>query len=133
MGTRDEDSIEDRVCALLHSCVGLSFLGSESGNTNQLSSVVPLFTEGNQNNNCSGCSNGTFNSLVPIATTTNTVSLIPLTLTDTNTGFAANNGSGPNSSALIFGYVNPVGNGFMLSNTPTDWFAFGFNDNGSTD
>jgi hypothetical protein len=109
------------------------FLGSESGNTNQLSSVVSLFTEGNQNNDCSGCSNGTFNSLVPIATTTNTVSLIPLTLTDLSTGHVANNGSGPNSSDLIFGYVNPVGNGFVLSTAPTDWFAFGFNDNGSTD
>jgi hypothetical protein len=104
------------------------FLGSESVAVNQLSSVVPLFTAGNQNNNCFGCSNGTFNSLVPIASTTNSVALIPLTLTNTNSGLIADNGSGPNSSDLIFAYVSPVGNGFTLSTTPTDWFAFGFND-----
>jgi hypothetical protein len=104
------------------------FLGSESVAVNQLSSVVPLFTAGNQNNNCFGCSNGTFNSLVSIASTTDSVALIPLTLTNTNSGLIADNGSGPNSSDLIFAYVSPVGNGFTLSTTPTDWFAFGFND-----
>jgi hypothetical protein len=102
------------------------FLGAESAHVNQLSSV--LFSAGNQNNNCSGCSNGTFNSLMPIASTTDSLSLIPLTLTDTNSGLIASNGSGPNSSDLIFAYVSPVGNGFTLSVTPTDWFAFGFND-----
>jgi hypothetical protein len=113
------------------------FLGSESSNLITFGSTTPPFTasEANQNSNCSGgsCpSGGTFNSLVPVATTHNSLTTIPMTLTDTNTSFVANNG-GPNASTLIFAYVSPTATGWTISSTPTDWFAFGFNDNGSND
>lgn len=109
------------------------FIGSESGDIIRLRSLAPVFThkEFDQNNNRGGAH---FNSLSPIATTHNTTSLIPLTLKDITRGFVASNG-GLHSSSIVFAYVNlnPAGNGWTVADKPTDWFAFGFNDNGSRD
>jgi hypothetical protein len=104
------------------------FVGSESGQVITLSSWAPAFshTEANENNNLGGPQ---FNSLVRIATTVNTSSLIPLTLrSDGN--FVAENG-GQNASAIAFAYVNFTGTGWTISTEPTDWFAFCLDDNGA--
>ena len=115
------------------------FLGSESGNTNTLASGLPNFTstELNQNNNCSSCgSSAGFQSQNSIATTTSSSLLIPLTLSDNPTGLVASNG-GANGNSIMYAYVTPTTinfkPGWAISDSPTDWFAFGWNDNGSTD
>ena len=106
------------------------FVGSESQQVITLRSWEPAFshTEANENNNFGSRK---FNSLVRIATTVNTSSLIPLTLrSDGN--FVAENG-GQNASAIAFAYVNFTGTGWTISTEPTDWFAFCVNDNGTAD
>lgn len=116
------------------------FLGSESGYQNSIISLASTFAELNQNNNCSNCGSigvaaGTYASLIPIAITASTLSLIPLRLT-TNQSSPYVDFNGNNPTSLIFSYVTPTydlgGNlaGWTMSGGPTDWFAFGWNDDG---
>jgi hypothetical protein len=120
------------------------FAGSESGDVIRFNATAPLITnsEGNQNNNCSACGGSAHvNSLVSIGSTTATAPIVPFTLTDTsnsNTGNSVANGSNQSASSLlsnlIFAYVTfTPGTGWQVTSTPGDWFAFGLNDNGSSD
>jgi hypothetical protein len=60
------------------------------------------------------------------------------TLTDATKGGTVTNGGAnavPNNGAasLIFAYLTQSGGKYYLTNTPTDFVAFGFNDNGAGD
>lgn len=117
------------------------FLGLEAANANTLTISVPTTTfgpVGNTNENCSTCgSSSNYNSLTPFATSNGTAAGVISAIfkdTTTNTSFV----NGTTLTALMLAYVNPtyvggVLKGWTVSTIPTDWFAIGFNDNGSRD
>ena len=115
------------------------FNGSESGDVNKLFySNGLLFQEGNQNNRFNP---GNDPGWQFVGTTTGTSAIIPFSLTDGSKTVAngANNTPSSSKGSLMFGYLNPQfdtsGNltGWKLTKNVTDWFAFGFNDPGSSD
>jgi hypothetical protein len=99
--------------------------GAESGFTNKLVAPGVSFSESDQNT-------GAF----LIGTSVNqTNPLLQFTLQSSG-GAAVTNGANSNSGSgaagLIFSYLEK-GNGWSVTTAPTDWFLFGFNDNGGPD
>ena len=117
------------------------FLGLEAANANQLTIATPTSTFGPMgltNERCSGCgSSSNYNSLTPFATSNGTTAgIISALFKDTNTGGSFANGT--TLTTLMLTYVQPTFvsgllKGWSVSSGPTDWFAIGFNDNGSGD
>ena len=119
------------------------FLGYEAGNTNEITISSPTYTfTPPGNTNCNICGSSTYDSLVSFATSYGTSpGTIAATFTDTSTNSPPGNGvfiNGVTTTALIVAYVDPTFTGstmtgWALSSSPSDWFAIGFNDNGSGD
>ncbi len=117
-------------------------VGAESGNTNQLSvGGTNPFThnESNQNNNIPGGSNpgayyvgSTLETVVPGPGST----FLDFLVRDLDVaGTESNGGSsepGANVASLMYAYVQRTTTGWVLSAIPTNWFAFGFDDPGSS-
>jgi len=117
------------------------FLGLEAANANQLTIATPTSTFGPlgmTNERCSVCGSSTnYNSLTPFGTSHGTIAgIISAIFKDTSTGASFANGA--TITALMLNYVQPtfvggVLKGWSVSGSATDWFAIGFNDNGSGD
>jgi hypothetical protein len=101
--------------------------GAESGFTNSLVAPGVSFSEADQNT-------GPF----PIGTSVNqTNPLLQFTLQSSG-GAAVTNGANSNFgsgvASLVFSYLEKgTGLTWSLTTAPTDWFLFGFNDNGGPD
>lgn len=126
------------------------FNGAESGDVIQFTSGLLTKTENNQNNVCtSGCSHSSpANPGWQMFGTTSGAAVagaaVPFTLDDTNNSNAngtvvngSNRTPGQYLASLMFSYAKPIYNShdelvrWKLTKDPTDWFVFGFDDNGS--
>jgi hypothetical protein len=128
--------------------INWTYIGSESGDVVQLTipglGTTP-FNETNINNNLAppaGCCSGpnpvpTVN-LLSTFYTENGVNIPVFTLKDlttlgTVTNGGANAAPNTNVASLIFAYATFSGGLYTLTDTPTDFIVFGFNDNGFAD
>ncbi len=122
-----------------------TYIGSESGDVVQISiPALASFNEDNRNNNSIGCAScvGVNPALTKDLGTTNYANdgtNIPVfTLKDLHTGGTVTNGgsnAAPNvgGASLIFSYATFSGGLYTLTDRPTDFIVFGFNDNGGAD
>jgi hypothetical protein len=130
--------------------VGWFFAGQEAGDkvTFTTGGTVPIsFTANNQNNNCTNCPWASpsaqigyqFLNTTTYALGANTAIPFSLSFIGYLSGVANNGGPITPGASLIFSYVAPVyigdvfQNEWQLQTAPSDWFAFGLNDNGSGD
>ena len=109
------------------------YAGSESGYNITFSAAgltggTGPYTETDSNNNCIGCSAHGAISPVFMGTTQNSLAF----LLSWASGSASSQTSNGN---LIYAYLQPDESGaaFTLTTDPTNWFAFGLNDSGSSD
>ena len=120
------------------------FAGAESGDTIMFLSQSLSFTEGDQNNNFESKKDPGW---LKVGTTTGSGKNqpIPFKLVDTNPNIGINNSisNGANHkpgafvASLMFAYVEPVYQAGVLKSwkvtkSATDWFAFGYDDPGSS-
>ena len=116
------------------------FVGAESGHANLFTSLALSYMENDQNNRYQA---GNDPGPVLIGTTVGTgIGPIAFSITDTIAGQKLSNGANQSPSAfvasLMFAYVEPLYNkkgnlkGWTLSKVATDWFAFGYDDPGSS-
>jgi hypothetical protein len=124
--------------------VNWTYVGSESGDIIQFSAPGGATTtnDDDRNNNCATCSAGPGRnvSTVPMGSTAYNNGDIPVfTVTDTNqiAGSVTNGSLNPAPAnffaSLIFSYANLDGGNFVLTDRPTQFVVFGFNDNGFGD
>jgi hypothetical protein len=116
------------------------FLGAESGHTIMFTSQSLTVTEGNQNNNFeSNKDPGWWKAGTTTGSGKNEP--IPFKLIDTNSSDTIINGDnhrpGAFVASLMFAYVEPVYQagvlkGWKVTKSATDWFAFGYDDPGSS-
>ena len=116
------------------------FNGAESGHNNRFVSTSLGFTEHNENNRLE---RGNDPGPLFLGTTTGSGSgsPIPFSLIDLHYGSGVSNGAnhkpGAFIASLMFAYVEPEYSkkgalkGWRLTRKSTDWFAFGFDDQGS--
>jgi hypothetical protein len=127
------------------------YAGSESGDVVEFNSggdvhAITNYQETNLNNNHSGNSSGFVNLTATLTSQTSGQAThytyggigpgyIPFSLYDMNTLHLANNDGSGTGGSFIFSYVTQRadGSGWDLTATASDWFAFGFNDQGSSD
>ena len=121
-----------------------TYVGSESGDIIQFSAPGGAITtnDDDRNNNCATCSAGPGRnvSTVPMGSTAYNNGDIPVfTVNDTNqiAGSVTNGSLNPAPAnffaSLIFSYANLDGGNFVLTDHPTQFVVFGFNDNGFGD
>jgi hypothetical protein len=124
--------------------INWTYVGSESGDIIQFSAPGGAITtaDDDRNNNCATCSAGPGRnvSTVPMGSTAYNNGDIPVfTVTDTNqiAGSVTNGSLNPAPAnffaSLIFSYANLDGGNFVLTDRPTQFVVFGFNDNGFGD
>jgi hypothetical protein len=116
------------------------FNGAESGYTNTFVSGPISRSEQNENNQYEGGNDGSW-AFLGTSAGSGLNSPIPFSVSSPNAGNSVSNGNnntpGPNIASLMFAYVDPLfdGRGLLVgwnvTSQPTDWFAFGFDDNGS--
>jgi hypothetical protein len=109
------------------------YAGSESGynitfSAPGLAGGTGPYTESDSNNNCVGCGAHGVISPVFMGTTQNSLAFL--------LSWTGGSVSSQTSSAnLIYSYLQPdnAETSFTLTTDPTNWFAFGLNDSGSSD
>jgi hypothetical protein len=117
------------------------FNGAESGDKIRFTSGAISFAEGDQNNNLKKNNNDPGWHFLGATTGSGAGAPIPFSVFDETKGSGLINGVNNNPGALIaslmFAYVEPEYSrngtlkGWKITKTPTDWFAFGFDDPGS--
>jgi len=119
--------------ALSQYSVSWFYAGSESGynitfNAPGLSGGAGPYTETDSNNNCVSCGAHGVISPVFLGTTQNSLAFMLSWI-----GGSVSSQT-PNAN-LIYSYLQPdnTGTSFTLTTDPTNWFAFGLNDSGSSD
>jgi hypothetical protein len=128
--------------------VGWIYAGSQSANTIRFSvpAAANILNNGaastdgdNRNNNCCGGINPSSTlGMGSTAFVNDGTNIVGFTIADLNNGATLTNG-GPNpvptgsAANLIFSYANFNGAAFTLTDTPTNFVAFAFNDSGSND
>ena len=119
------------------------FSGAESGDSIRFTSKSLRFTEHDQNNSFTGGKQGWWK----LGTTSGSgIGPIPFSLKDLDTNSGVTNGATSFIASLMLAYVEPVYvdvirkgrarkvlTGWNVTTEKTDWFAFGFNDPGSSD
>jgi hypothetical protein len=119
------------------------FNGAESGDKIKFTSGSVYFTESDQNNRYSPGNDPGF-KFIGTSTGSGANTPISFTLLDTNSNIGVTNGvnnhlPGAHIASLMFAYLEPDYDkkgkleGWKVTKNPTNWFAFGFNDPGSTD
>jgi hypothetical protein len=115
------------------------FAGAESGDAIMFMSQSLTFTESNENNSY-GFSNDPGWKKIATTTGSGKGQPIPFKLIDTNSANTISNGDnhrpGAYIASLMFAYVEPIYEaglltGWKVTKSPTDWFAFGYDDPGS--
>jgi hypothetical protein len=117
------------------------FSGAESGDRIVFSSgSITPFAENNQNDNL----NHNHDGFKPIGTSIGSGKDIPIsfTLLDSTRGTSVSNGGPLSMTSLMFAYLEPeyeykygkkILEGWKVTKNKSNWFAFGFNDGGSSD
>ena len=125
-----------------HFGVDWYFSGAESGDQIKFTSGAVNFTEYNQNNRYASGNDPGF-KFMGTSTGSGANTAIPFTLFDVNKLVGVTNGvnnhlPGAYMASLMFAYLEPEYKhgklkGWKVTKDETNWFAFGFNDPGSTD